>query len=249
MKTQFNSFCSTLLLAFVLLTTASAFSADEKFPVLKIGNEVYSNVVVTSASDTEIFFTHSRGMGNAKLKNLDAATQQHFHYSAGKALAIEQKHKEANAQFFLHTAGNTNHPSAKATAAQVDLNDAISRATAIINQPPKQVPEREGMNTGNYKTWFHEGAARPDFNTVDIRKSQDTSYAQSEYVTCDLNPGIVFLGSDLEFNSATKYFYVNRTLPKKKLTEAEMNEINHLYRIIGNAEARLAHEGINVQWK
>ena len=34
----------------------------------------------------------------------------------------------------------------------------------------------------------------------------------------------------------TKFFYTNRSLPKRKLTEAEMIEINELYRIIGKCE-------------
>ena len=63
---------------------------------------------------------------------------------------------------------------------------------------------------------------------------------QAGYVTSDLNPGVVFIGSQLEFNSMTKYFYVDRTLPKRKLSEAEMLEINRLYRVIGRCEQQLA---------
>ena len=48
------------------------------------------------------------------------------------------------------------------------------------------------------------------------------------------------MGHDLEFNPMTKYFYTDRSLPKKKLTEAEMLEINRLYRIIGRDEQHLA---------
>jgi hypothetical protein len=43
----------------------------------------------------------------------------------------------------------------------------------------------------------------------------------------------------LEFNAMTKYFYTDRSLPKKKLTEAEMVEINRLYEIIGRCEQQL----------
>lgn len=43
----------------------------------------------------------------------------------------------------------------------------------------------------------------------------------------------MFIGSELEFNKMTKYFYVDRTLPKKRLSDAEMVEINSLYRVIG----------------
>jgi hypothetical protein len=38
----------------------------------------------------------------------------------------------------------------------------------------------------------------------------------------------------------TKYFYTDRFLPKMKLTEDEMVEINQLYRIIGQCTDRLA---------
>jgi hypothetical protein len=50
----------------------------------------------------------------------------------------------------------------------------------------------------------------------------------------------MFRGKDLEFNSETKFFYTDRSLPKKRLTEAEMIEINRLYRIIGAREQDLA---------
>src|SRR5439155_13080426 len=97
------------------------------------------------------------------------------------------------------------------------------------------------MHVSQYSPgWFHEGAAKPDFNTVDVRATQETPYDKHEYVTSDLNPNIVFIGRQLEFNSMTKYFYTNRSLPKKKLTQAEMEEINRLYRIIGRCEQQLA---------
>ena len=50
----------------------------------------------------------------------------------------------------------------------------------------------------------------------------------------------MFVASELEFNSMTKYFYVDRTAPKKRLSDAEMLEINRLYRIIGRDEQSLA---------
>ena len=65
---------------------------------------------------------------------------------------------------------------------------------------------------------------------------------RSQYVTSDLNPGVVFPGKELEFNSKTKYFYMDRSLPKKKLTEAEMLEINRLYRVIARDEDELSQK-------
>ena len=87
--------------------------------------------------------------------------------------------------------------------------------------------------------WFHAGAMKPEFESVDVRTTQDNQFDRRPYVTSDLNPGVVFVGSEIEFNPMTKYFYVDRSLPKKKLTEAEMVEINRLYRIIARCEEKL----------
>lgn len=81
----------------------------------------------------------------------------------------------------------------------------------------------------------------PVFNTTDVRLTRDTSaYDRHPYVTSDLNPGVAWLSRSVEFNPMTKYFYTNFTLPKKRLTEAEMLEINRLYRVIGKCEQELA---------
>ena len=50
----------------------------------------------------------------------------------------------------------------------------------------------------------------------------------------------MYRGRDLEFNSNTKLFYTNRSAPKKKITEAEMVEINSLYRVIGHCLGEIA---------
>ena len=133
----------------------------------------------------------------------------------------------------------TNSPSTRSI--QSEMDGAIHQVEKIVNQPVLAYRHAAGMQVSVYSPgWFHEGASKPDFNNVDVRTTQETPYAQHEYVTSDLNPGLVFLGRDLEFNSMTKYFYTNRTLPKKKLTDAEMQEINRLYRIIGRCELQLA---------
>jgi hypothetical protein len=110
-----------------------------------------------------------------------------------------------------------------------------------VDQPVKAYAKSENTPAAVYSPgWFHPGASTPDFDTVDIRKSQDLNYASHTYVTSDLNPGVVFLGRDLEFNSMTKLFYVDRSLPKHRLSEAEMVEINQLYRTIGHCRHEIA---------
>jgi hypothetical protein len=83
------------------------------------------------------------------------------------------------------------------------------------------------------------GAPRPDYS-ADVRTTQQFPYDRYEYVTSDLNPGLMFRGRDLEFNPMLKYYYTDRSLPKKRLGEPEMADINGLYRIIGAREADLA---------
>ena len=74
-------------------------AADEHFSTLKVGTEVYTNVTVTSVSVTEIFFTHSRGIGNAKLKNLEPELQKHFGFDREKAAAKQAEQAKANALY------------------------------------------------------------------------------------------------------------------------------------------------------
>jgi hypothetical protein len=125
-------------------------------------------------------------------------------------------------------------------AIKSQMNDAIFQVQHIVNQPVTQLKRVPGMEVAIYSPgWFHEGATKPDFNTVDVRKTQEFDYEGHQYVTSDLNPGVVFPGHELEFNSMTKYFITDRLVPKKKLTEAEMLEINRLYRIIGHCEQQL----------
>jgi len=137
-------------------------------------------------------------------------------------------------------------PAAERIAAlKRDLKEAIARVNLIVNQPVPSVPRTPEMKVAWFGNgWFHPGAATPDFNIVDVRKTQETSqYDQSEFVTSPLNPGVAFPGSEVEFNSMTKFFYLDRSLPKKKLTEPEMIEINRLYRIIGHCDSQLRYLG------
>lgn len=112
---------------------------------------------------------------------------------------------------------------------------AKQRVIEIVNQPIAHLPRTEEAAVFS-PGWFHPGAVRPDFSKVDIRATQELTYAGDRYVTSDLNPTEMFVGNDLEFNAMTKYFYVDRTLPKARLSEGEMIEINNLYRIIGRDE-------------
>lgn len=226
-----------VILLSLIFTTMVAW-ADEMLPVLKVGTEVYSNVTVVATTPTDILFNSDSGMAGAKLKNLDPALQMRFKYDAAKADGAERKLKALHIQDPLPAAGQT----IDGASAKSIMDEAISRVKTIVNQPVRQFARTPGIRVSMFKPgWFHPGAIRPDFNSVDVRTTQESPYSRYLYVNSDLNPNVDHIGSELEFNSMTKYFYVDRSLPKKKLTQTEMLEINLLYRIIGKCEEKLSH--------
>lgn len=236
-----------MLIAIGILVAALSSRADETLATLKVGSDIYTHVTITSVTATDIVFSSDQGIANAKLKNLDPELQKHFHFDAAKANAEAKKQKDLAALYASLNSPNILDTIVQ-TNAQTIMDAAVAKAKAIINQPVRAYSYSRNMVTSSIigNAWFHPGAITPDFNTVDIRKTQDLKYGKDKdvYITCSLNPGLAFLGTDLEFNSMTKFFYVDRNVPKKKLTQAEMLQINHLYRIIAKCQqqgAALTH--------
>ncbi|MFZ2639412.1 MAG: hypothetical protein WA117_00380 [Verrucomicrobiia bacterium] len=130
-----------------------------------------------------------------------------------------------------------------AAATRAEMEQTMEQVRRIVNQPVTRLMGRNTRAAVFDDGWFHEGAGKPDFNNVDVRTTQQLIYDKYPYVTSKLNAGVVFMGPQLEFNPNTKYFYADLSLPKKKLTEAEMLEINRLYRIIGRCEQKLGLSG------
>lgn len=124
-------------------------------------------------------------------------------------------------------------------ALQKEKTEAIFKVEDIVNQPVTHLKRTPDMVVKNFTDWGQHDAITPDFDSVDVRATQRPMFDGYQYVTCDLNPGEVFIGHELEFNKMTKYFYTDYSVPKKKLTEAEMLEINRLCRIIGRCNQQL----------
>jgi hypothetical protein len=139
------------------------------------------------------------------------------------------------------TSTATNSAPDQIAALQVQLTNAWHQVETIVNQPPRTYRRDPDYSVTIYSPgWFHPGASTPDFNNVDVRQSQQLIYT-SPWVSSDITPTMMFHGSDLEFNAMTKLFYTNRSLPKKKLSEAEMLQINSLYRTIGHCQGEINH--------
>jgi hypothetical protein len=136
---------------------------------------------------------------------------------------------------------------------EAQLKDAVDHVNVIVNQPVSYVPRTQ--ENWNQCAWFggayfHPGATTPDFANVDVRKTQETkNYDGYAYASSQFTPDRAYIASDMAFNSMTKFFYQDRTVPKKKLTEDEMVEINRLYRIIAKCCAQLSQLGLTPQLK
>jgi hypothetical protein len=224
----------------ILALAASSLLAGEVLPVLQAEGQTYSNVTVLAVSATDIFFIAPWGVVTAKLRYLDPALQKRYRFDPVKAAAIDSR-------YHFRVGSVTNEP-VSAADVKAELDDARARVEQIVNQPVTALPRTPDMEPDifTYPYWFHPGAEKPDFNNVDVRISQELSYASQKYVVSELNPNAVYLGSELEFNAMTKYFYTDRTVPKKKLTGLEMLDINRLYRIIGQDREHLARLQIPV---
>lgn len=141
-----------ILLAALLAGLASFSSrAEEKLPYLKVGVDHYTNVIVTSITDTDIYFKHDGGMGNARLKKLSPELQERFGYEPTKSAAAEKQQAEANRNARKEIAAKAATP-AKPTPAKpagggsvapADIPVAkISAASFLGKAPPKMVVQK-----------------------------------------------------------------------------------------------------------
>jgi thiol-disulfide isomerase/thioredoxin len=101
-------------------------------------------VTVTSATATHLYFTHSQGLGNAKLKDLDPNLQKTFHYNATAAAATETKRAQDNAAYRQKLSASAPAPVRAATApanAGGQSEPAVSDAV-----PPHEIHAKSFLN-------------------------------------------------------------------------------------------------------
>lgn len=124
------------LTTLIVFLAAAAFS-QTKLPWLKVGADYYTNVIVTRVTATDLYFNHARGIGNAKLKNLEAAMQKQFNFDAALADAAEKKQTEANAAY----RSQLNHPATPPKPAAAPTNPTEAPATDG-DIPPHKISAR-----------------------------------------------------------------------------------------------------------
>jgi cytochrome c biogenesis protein CcmG/thiol:disulfide interchange protein DsbE len=114
--------------------TTTAYATDE-IPYLKVGINHYTNVVITSKTSSDIFFTHSRGMGNARLSQLSPELQKQFGYTPTKPAADQKTATPATAKA---TQPAKPAPASKVVPADIPV-PKISAASFLGKAPPPLV--------------------------------------------------------------------------------------------------------------
>lgn len=69
-----------LLATAFLFTTLAVQAADEFYPTVVVGPDIYTNVTVLNKTRSDIFVRHAHGMANIKVKDLDLETQVKLGY-------------------------------------------------------------------------------------------------------------------------------------------------------------------------
>ena len=74
-------------------------AAPLKLEVLKVGPRTYTNVTIMGANATDLYFSHSQGITNVKLKYLDESLRQKFKYDAQAAAEAERQQFQEDAAY------------------------------------------------------------------------------------------------------------------------------------------------------
>ena len=122
-------------------------------------------------------------------------------------------------------------------AARAEFDKTTRQIQGIVNQAPQIVVPPPG-STEVYKYGFHPGANKPDYNAENLIGTREIW--KGDYAYLDGAPGVFYRSADCEFNPQTKYFYLSRTVAKKRLSDAEYKELTRLYHLLGQQEKAMA---------
>lgn len=133
------------LLCVSLLLGAGALAEQIKLPTLKAGSRTYKKVTVLGYNATDLYFTHSKGISNVRLKLLEPALQKMFGYDEAAAAAAEQQQAADNAEFnkqLVQTIEN-NTQRARESARRKELTSENSQADPLSEKSPigRPLPE------------------------------------------------------------------------------------------------------------
>jgi len=137
--------------AVLLLICCSLFAAEPiKLESLKVGSRTYRDVVILGASETDLYFKHSHGISNVKLKYVGSAIQKMFDFDPRAAEEAERKQLQDDSAYHETVAIELTAQAQKAIKAAKDaaassedsLADPVTSQSLLGQKAPKFVVEK-----------------------------------------------------------------------------------------------------------
>src|SRR5678810_1212740 len=136
-KDRFRAYTASmtkrLILCVVLWVGYAPWAETVRLNTLQVGATTYSNIVVLGANATDLYFKHSQGFANVKLKYVPADLQKRFDYDPKAAAEAERRQNEAEILYQTSlAAAATKQPTNSAARAvgslglETGLSDPIS---------------------------------------------------------------------------------------------------------------------------
>jgi cytochrome c biogenesis protein CcmG/thiol:disulfide interchange protein DsbE len=142
------------LFVFFLLADFSLFGAVLKLDLLNVGSHSYSNVTVLGANTTDLYFTHSGGISNVKLRQLDPQLQKHFDFDPKAAEQAERQQELDDLKFHYSISSNVIAKAveaavtAKKTAATSEFNIADPfTESSLIGKPAPEMSAQKWLGS------------------------------------------------------------------------------------------------------
>jgi cytochrome c biogenesis protein CcmG/thiol:disulfide interchange protein DsbE len=127
-----NSLANSIrfVLCVLILSGSALRAAPIKLDYLKAGSQTYSNVTVIRVTDTDVYFSHEKGVANVKLKYLEPDLQKKFDYDAEAAKEAERQQNREDTLFqgvlASKLAANAEKNARATTNSEETLSDPVS---------------------------------------------------------------------------------------------------------------------------
>jgi cytochrome c biogenesis protein CcmG, thiol:disulfide interchange protein DsbE len=139
-----------VILNSLLLCVFSVSSAPLKYDWIKVGSKVYSNVTIVGANTTDLYFTHSKGISNVKLKYLDESLRSRFNYDPKAAEAAEKEQTNDDLAYQGQLVSKINERAEKAalmakkaaSTSENSIADPISESSLLGKPAPPMEVEK-----------------------------------------------------------------------------------------------------------
>ena len=139
-----------VILNSLVLCAFSVSSAPLKYDWIKVGSKVYSNVTIVGANATDLYFTHSKGISNVKLKYLDESVRSRFNYDPQAAAEAEKEQTDHDTAYQDQLVAKINEKAEKAavlakkaaSTSENSIADPISESSLLGKPaPPMEVEQ------------------------------------------------------------------------------------------------------------